>query len=121
MKQASLFPANPKPKSRIEDPRLDITLNRHGGNAESNAAHQKIALSKENSRRKVYEYALSCGDRGVTTDEVAAHFDTTPNAISGRLTELKALQLLIPTKILRATRSGCSARVFVATRKEGTK
>lgn len=115
MTQPSLFPTFPA-MQRID--RQDITQNRHRGNPESVKAHNRIAPSKESSRQKVYEYALSCGERGVTTDEVAARFDTTPNAISGRLTELKALGLLVRTEVCRKTNSGCSARVFRATRKD---
>jgi len=115
MTQPSLFPTFPAIQ-RID--RHDITENRHRGNPESVKAHKRIAPTKESSRQKVYEYALSCGERGVTTDEVAARFDTTPNAISGRLTELKVLGLLVKTDQCRKTQSGCSARVFRASRQE---
>lgn len=106
-----------KRKSRIEDPLFDVTANRHGGNEESAAALRRISASKASSRHKVYDYVLACGESGATTDQVAEHFQTTPNAISGRMTELKALKLLTKTDRCRLTRSGCNARVFVAIEK----
>ncbi len=114
--QPMLFPIIPPAK--IENPLYDVTANRHGGNAESAKALRVIASSKESSRQQVYEYALQRGLVGVTTDEVAEQFEVGCNAISGRLTELKALGLLVRTDVCRKTRSGCSARVFRAVHKQ---
>ena len=115
--QPSLFPTFPALDRAPRITEIDITANRHGGNTESVKAHNRIASVKASSRQKVYEYALSRGLVGVTTDEVAEEFEVSPNAISGRLTELKALGLLVKTDICRKTFSGCSARVFRAVRK----
>jgi hypothetical protein len=118
MTQPSLFPTFPAIDRAPRTFDADVTENRHGGNTESVKAHKRIAPSKESVRQKIYAYALSRGLVGVTTDEVAEQFSTTPNAISGRMTELKALGLLVKTEICRKTQSGCSARVFRAIRKE---
>lgn len=117
MTQPSLFPTFPaldRAPRTIESPAYDVTATRHGGNTESVKAHKRIASVKASSRQKVYEYALSRGLVGVTTDEVAEEFEVSPNVVSGRMTELKALGLLVKTDILRKTNSGCSARVFRA-------
>ena len=50
-----------------------------------------------------------------TTDELSIHFDVSPNQISGRLTELKALGYVQDTGRRRYTRSGSSAKVLAIT------
>jgi hypothetical protein len=110
--QPMLFPLIPPAK--IENPAYDVTSHRHGGNTESVKAHRMT--EKARMRNRVYDFALRCGEYGITTDEIADMFCSTPNAISGRLTELKALGLLVRTDRCRPTRSGCSARVFKAVR-----
>jgi hypothetical protein len=102
------------PKRIIELPLFDVTARRHGGNAESAAALRQIAPGKERARREILQFAIQQGEKGITTDEVADWKQVPPNAISGRISELKALQLLIPTNRRRPTKSGCSARVLVA-------
>jgi len=114
MQQPSLFPTFPALDRATRTIDADLTANRHGGNSESVKAHKRIASVKSSTRQKIYEYALSRGLVGVTTDEVAEEFETSPNAVSGRMTELKALGLLVKTEICRKTQSGCSARVFRA-------
>jgi hypothetical protein len=118
MQQPNLFPTFPVLDRATRTIDADITANRHGGNSESVKAHKRISSIKSSTRQKIYEYALSRGLVGVTTDEVAEQFETSPNAVSGRLTELKALGLLVKTEICRKTQSGCSARVFRATNQQ---
>lgn len=50
----------------------------------------------------------------VTTDEISTLFGKPPNAVSGRLTELKRDGLLVKTDKRRKTRTGRYARVYVA-------
>jgi predicted ArsR family transcriptional regulator len=50
---------------------------------------------------------------GITTDEISNLFGKPPNAISGRLTELKKDGLIVATDRRRKTRTGRYARVFV--------
>lgn len=107
-------PTAPHQPSLFDRGSTDITARKHGGNPESAAAHRKIAESKAESRNRVLAFAVSRGALGITTDEVAEHFNVPPNAVSGRISELKVLGKLIPTDRRRPTRSGCSARVLVA-------
>ncbi len=73
-----------------------------------------MASKHEILRRKIYRYALTCGARGITTDEIAHVFGTVPNCVSGRLTELKRDDFLIPTSRKRVTRRGKWAIVCLA-------
>lgn len=93
----------------------DITVRRHGGNAESKKAHERIKQGKAETRLRILGHIKQLGTEGATTDEIAAWMNVPPNAISGRMTELKKLGALTATSQTRRTRSGCAARVFVAT------
>lgn len=68
----------------------DICENRHGGNAESAAAFERIRDGLPLVRQAVFDFIRERGEHGATVHEVAAHLGKTPNAVSGRLTELKA-------------------------------
>lgn len=93
---------------------IDICENRHGGNRESvEAFKSKSPNQRIRQRHAVLDFVKSCGYYGATTDEVAFHFSTTPNAVSGRMSELKRDGLLIETGRRRLTRTGNSAQVLV--------
>ena len=95
----------------------DPSAGRHGGNAESDAAHDRIARtgSAAADREQVYRIIKSSGYAGMTLDEVCAELDRPANALSGRVTELLAAGRLMRSGRKRATRSGCMAGVLVAT------
>ncbi len=116
MQQPSLFPTFPAVDraSRIENPLFDITASHHGGNPESAEANRRIAPSKSETRNAIYAWALTLGEYGLTADECAEHFDCSHNHVAPRITELRALKLLIPTERKRKTRTGSPARVLVA-------
>jgi predicted ArsR family transcriptional regulator len=93
----------------------DICENRHGGNPESVEAFLTTpATCRTKQRLAIQTLAKQRGLRGITTDEVAQHFDAPPNSISGRLSELKRDGLLVETQQRRQTRMGKMARVLVA-------
>lgn len=93
----------------------DICFNKHGGNAESIEAFMTTPTAcRTKQRLAIQALAKQCGLRGITTDEVAQHFSTMPNSISGRLSEMKRDGLLIETKQRRQTRMGKMARVLIA-------
>jgi hypothetical protein len=120
-KQSSLF-ADPPPKPdkwKVRDdypPKrndlLDITSNRHGGNPESMEANRRIAATKEAVRMEVYTWAKSRGRQGITPDEAAEHFNCSHNHVAPRITELKAMKVLVPNGDRRRTRSGSWAAVL---------
>lgn len=91
----------------------DVCASRHKGNPESVAAHAKIAESKERQRFHVLFEIEKSGERGLTTDELAVKFGSTPNAVSPRCTELLR-DGLIKRNGRRPTRSGCTASVLIA-------
>lgn len=93
----------------------DICENRHGGNPESAEAWLSTPSARRASQRfYIWQIAVRNGARGVTTDEIAEILATTPNVVSGRLSELKKSGFLTETNMRRPTRMGRMARVFVA-------
>ena len=89
----------------------DVCARKHGGNEQSNAAFQSVQLNS--SQRKVFAMLCEYGNFGQTVDGLSIALGTTPNAISGRLTELRIMGK-IEKRGTRKTRSGCSASVWVA-------
>jgi predicted transcriptional regulator len=79
-----------------------------------NDAHRVVQQSVSERRAAVLGAIIRAGSAGVTLDELADAFDCSPNAISGRITELKRLGLVRHTEHRRKTRSGSSASVIVA-------
>ena len=96
---------------------FDITRNHHKGNSESAAANRKIQKSKELARNYIYKLVDAHGYWGATVDELAVELGVSPNAVSGRVSELKTQGRLLKTDRRRKTRSGCSAAVLITARK----
>jgi hypothetical protein len=105
-------------KSKVENPLFDITASHHGGNPESAEANRRIASSKSETRNAIYAWALTQKSFGITADECAQAFSCSHNHVAPRITELRALKLLVPTDRKRKTRTGSLARVLVAVQKE---
>lgn len=118
MTQPSLFEAIVIPKDNARFVQRDICLGRHGGNAESQEAHERVKAGKTDVWARIMDYARS-KPLGVTCDECAQHFGVSPNQISGRLTELLAQGRLVRTAERRKTRSGCMAKVLLVTQRRG--
>jgi hypothetical protein len=99
----------------------DICANRHGGNAQSEAAHDNSARSAGRQRDWCLGQIRKAGAFGRTCDELSESAsastgkDVSPNRISGRLTELKVAGLIIQSELYptRRTRAGASASVWV--------
>jgi hypothetical protein len=72
--------------------KTDITKNKHGGNAQSNAAFEKVR-AKLGDRQKMVLFQIERWSvaGGVTCREIAEMESCGMNAISGRITELKAM------------------------------
>jgi DNA-binding MarR family transcriptional regulator len=80
----------------------DITQNKHGGNANSKAAFGAIKDELKPRQNEVYHY-IYCAN-GITCKDIAEAMNTGMNAISGRLTELKAMGKIKVT----GRRHGCA-------------
>jgi len=93
-----------------DDWKTDVCRNRHRGAEESVGAFERLDTTR--SRVAVFEALKHAGSFGATCNEVAELFGTTPNAISGRFTELKA-RGLIRKAGRRLTKSGNWAGVYV--------
>lgn len=90
----------------------DICRNRHQGNAESVAAFQTLLPGLTQRRQHVLSLIQKAGPEGLTVHEVADILNTTPNAVSGRFTELKKAGLIFKQG-RRPTPSGGSAGVYI--------
>lgn len=89
----------------------DICANRHRGSPESREANKRAGHGKAAQRGAILELIRN-DEAGLTVDEASFILQTTPNAISGRFTELKALGLIRKVGT-RQTRSGSPAGVYV--------
>lgn len=77
---------------------VDININRHGGNKQSNKANVKVAPHKQNWRSKILglmSYRESLG-KTTTLKDACIAFGKERGQISGRFTELKAKELIEP-------------------------
>lgn len=74
----------------------DITGSRHGGNRQSIQANIKVTPYKESSKMKILElmFDRESSNRGTTLQDACSVLDKHPNQISGRFTELKALDII---------------------------
>ena len=68
----------------------DIASNKHGGNANSAVAYETIAHTLANRQNDVLGAFLR-HPNGMTSKEVAEWLESPLNAISGRISELKAM------------------------------
>jgi hypothetical protein len=84
------------------------------GLASRDDAYHAIAPSLNARRAQVLGLVIESGKHGVTLDELSALFGVAPNSISGRISELKRLGLVVHKSARRPTRSGSSASVIVA-------
>lgn len=89
----------------------DITANRHGGNAQSREAFEKIEAALPKMRNTVYAYVKAySASGGFTCRELGIVLQVGMNQISGRFTELRKDGLIKK----QGTRDGCA--VWVVTR-----
>ncbi len=86
----------------------DICRSRHGGNPQSEQANRRVEPYKRGTREHLLAIIRACGEHGATLLELSAHFCKTPNAISGRLTELKRDGRVLESGELR---KGCAVLV----------
>lgn len=99
--------------------RDDICRRRHRGNAQSDAANQRVAPHKERLCDRVEDAFLARGAQGYTTSELAAALHLGYTTASARVSELKRAGALVATEHRRETGSGCSAAVVVHAKYRG--
>ena len=74
----------------------DVAEVRHGGNAQSESANERIRHAKQRQRELVVAAIRRAGPTGLTCKELAAAWRLGSNHISGRFTELKRLGVIRP-------------------------
>jgi predicted transcriptional regulator len=94
-------------------PRGDVCVRKHGGNPQSTSAFETIDDIINVTQERILKLIAGCRDYGLTLDELSGITGRPPNAISGRITELRIMGK-IEKRGTRKTRSGCSAAVWVA-------
>lgn len=70
---------------------FDISARKHQGNPESKAANLKIKPHKFSFRQRVYSRIVLAGTYGATCKEISLLEGRPMHAVSGRLSELKAM------------------------------
>ncbi len=73
----------------------DITARKHKGNPQSVAANKKASKFKASYRFLVLDYLKRNGR--ATLEQLCKHFGKNPHQLSGRISELKAANLIEPT------------------------
>ena len=97
---------------KLSQPERDICARKHGGVDTSVAADKRV--QKERDRNLVLGHIKAARDFGITLDEMCILLHRKPNEISGRFSELRMLEQITPTVRRRPTRTGATARVWVA-------
>lgn len=111
MNQPSLFDVVAVERSPSRFVQRDICLGRHGGNAESQAAHEQVKSGKADMWQRILDWGRK-QPQGFTADEAVAHFDCSANHCAPRISELLAQGRLVRTGEKRKTRSQCNAAVL---------
>lgn len=75
----------------------DICANRHGGNAESVVANERIAPQKQRDRERIYDWFCEKAKDGATGKDVSRCMNLGYTTVSARLSELKADGWLVDT------------------------
>lgn len=75
---------------------VDVTLAKHGNNSASNDANVRVAASKGEIRRQIYEFALLSPNYGITLSEVVRKLGIKVQTASARLSELRKDEYLVP-------------------------
>lgn len=87
---------------------FDVCARKHQGNPESKAANFRAEPHKFSFRQRVYSRIVLAGTYGRTCKEIALEEGRPMHAVSGRLSELKALG-----EIQESTRTRDGGRVLV--------
>lgn len=72
----------------------DPSKNKHQNNLNSQLAFKRANITGR--RKEIFELIKSRGRAGATLEEIAEHLQVEKNTISGRISELKAMQAIEP-------------------------
>lgn len=94
----------------------DPCINKHGGDAESAAAWQRVKKNLGIQQALVLDLIAQSGEDGLTSHECAGRMGWAgaPHRVSGRFTELKKAGW-ITVAGRRLTPTGCSSRAYKLT------
>lgn len=106
MTQLSFFESaapSPTPKALP-----DITRGKSHGHRNSELANVAIHPTKAGLRDRVHKFVAGCAERGTTIHEIAKFLEKPVHSVSGRVSELKADNLIFDSG---RDRDGCSVLV----------
>lgn len=110
-------PATAKHETRetlpLFDSSTDPSARKHGNDENSRAAWEKVVGDLNQRQREVCDAVFHQRHRGATAKEVATALNKPLHAISGRFTELKDKQMLIPKEESRDGSRVCVHRFWV--------
>lgn len=109
--QPSLFDTLVAQSSVARWERKDVCSKRHGGNPESEAAHEQVKSGKADMWQRILDWGRK-QPQGFTASEATAAFGGNPNHVAPRISELLAQGRLVRTGEKRKTRSQCNAAVL---------
>lgn len=92
----------------------DICQSNHGRADTSVTAYDSVRDSLPSARQEVFDAVRDTGMDGATCDEVEHDRGKSHQTCSARFSELKQAGLIVCNGRRRPTRSGCTARVYVA-------
>lgn len=92
----------------------DYPLLDYGIQSRNDNFHAVVEPTLSERRTAVLFAIRQAGAAGLTLDELSERFDVSPNAISGRITELKRMGFVSHTGERRRTRAGSTAAVIIA-------
>lgn len=92
----------------------DITKNRHGGNANSVEAHNKLLAVKGQRRQEVLGWIKTFGKYGGTLEQICQRSNLDITQVSGRVSELKKEGLVQVALLKGKTKHGNTCDILVA-------
>lgn len=76
---------------------FDISARKHKNNPQSRDAHTRVVHTKQDTYRWIMQLLNDRGEYGATSKEIAAAKGVELNTISGRLSEMKAMDWIVET------------------------
>jgi hypothetical protein len=109
--QPSLFDPPPQGRPRAQETKLPPYVR---SSKTSKQAAESVAPVCESLRDKIFRAIFAAGVKGKTCDECEEDLSMSHQTTSARIRELRQQRSILDTGLLRKTRSGRNAAVYVA-------
>jgi DNA-binding CsgD family transcriptional regulator len=98
--------------SQLQIGLFDVCARKHGGNKQSVVANLRIEPHKQTRRERIYARLILAGTHGMTTKELAQVEGLELHKVSGRASELLAMERIYRTNAVRDNGSVLVADIF---------